>query len=494
MTSLVAPKSLYELVANSEETPFTLQVSPATFKSTVANLVDLLIEQQIPAVVWSKMPRGEAWQTTLDRYYELENLPQAVYLLKNQREEISDDSVQLSEQGDRGATHSFVTSVSLVPESQLKREYFLLIWSEQFCCLLMARRSRVPQATIEPLKSGQEDSPDKKQSLSLLFSLDQSVIQQFLGQLNRELPLVDPSKCEIQAPWSTLVDRVKPLPLDARLIEQIFTKQIYRQEELWQRSTNYRKQAELASLLQMQNEELLTAIQLKDEFLNNVGQELRTPLTNMKTALTLLNSPNLKAPQKQRYLDLLVKECDRQSALITSLLDLVSLDQRAEPTAIQSLRLSDVVPGVVSTYQPLAEEKGVRLAYTVPESLPPVACLSMWIKQIVINLLHNAVKFTPRGGQVSVRAKQQGDYVQLEFRDTGIGIAPSEIPKIFDRFYRVRQTIEADTGGSGLGLTIVQQLLLHCGGSISVKSRIGEGSTFDVLLPIYQKPTEQEEI
>ncbi|MCY7322327.1 MAG: histidine kinase [Phormidesmis sp. CAN_BIN36] len=496
MTSLFAPEiSLYELAANSEQTPFALQVSPTTFKSMVGNLIDLLVEQQLPAVVWAKMPRGEAWQTALDRYCKLTDLPQAIYLLKNLPEG-SCDSVQPHEQGDYDlANYPLITSISLAPESQLRREYFLLVWSEQFCCLLMAHRSKSSQTTIEPLvlESGPEDAHEKKQSLSVLLSLDQKMIQQFLGQLNRELPLADASKCEIQAPWATLIDQ-QPLPLDARLIGQIFTKQIQRQEELWQRSTTYRKQAELASLLQMQNEELLTAIRLKDEFLNNVGQELRTPLTNMKTALTLLNSPNLKAPQKQRYMDLLVKECDRQSALITSLLDLVSLDQRAEPATIQSLRLSDVVPGVVSTYQPLAEEKGVRLAYTVPEGLPPVACLSMWLKQIVINLLHNAVKFTSTGGQVWVRAKQQGDYVQLEFRDSGIGIAPSEIPKIFDRFYRVRQTIEADTGGSGLGLTIVQQLLLHCGGSISVKSRIGEGSVFNVLLPIYQKQVEKEEI
>ena len=492
MTSLVAPEiSLYELAANSEQTPFAHQVSPAIFKSMVGNLLDLLVEHQIPAMVWAKIPRGEAWQSVLDRYCKLADLPQAVYLLKNQREEISDESIQSSQQGD----HPLITSIALAPESQLKREYFLLIWSEQFCGLLMAHRSKSPQATIEPsvLESGQED-PNKKQLLSVLFSLDQDMIREFLGQLNRELPLVDASRCEIRAPWATLIDRVQPLPLDARLIGRIFTKQSQRQEELWQRATTYRKQAELASLLQMQNEELLTAIRLKDEFLNNVGQELRTPLTNMKTALTLLNSPNLKPPQKQRYMDLLVKECDRQSTLITSLLDLVNLDQRTEHTPIQSLRLSNVVPGVVSTYQPLAEEKGVELVYNVPEDLPPVACLSMWLKQIVINLLHNAVKFTPKGGQVWVQAKQQGDYVQLEFRDTGIGIAPSEIPKIFDRFYRVRQAIEQDTGGSGLGLTIVQQLLLHCGGSISVKSRIGEGSTFNVLLPIYQKPMEQEEI
>ena len=104
----------------------------------------------------------------------------------------------------------------------------------------------------------------------------------------------------------------------------------------------------------------------------------------------------------------------------------------------------------------------------------------------MINLLHNGVKFTPRGGQVWVRAKQQGDYIQLEFRDTGIGIAPSEVPKIFDRFYRVRQSLDEEISGAGLGLTIVQKLLLHCGGSISVKSRVGEGSVFNVLLPIYR--------
>jgi signal transduction histidine kinase len=182
---------------------------------------------------------------------------------------------------------------------------------------------------------------------------------------------------------------------------------------------------------------------------------------------------------------LIEKECDRQSSLITSLLDLVHLDQVVDQSALPALRLSDVVPGVVSTYQPVAEEKGIQLAYTVPEDLLPAACMSNWLKQIVINLLHNAIKFTPTGGQVWVRAKQQGEYVQLEIRDTGVGIASSEIPKIFDRFYRVRQSAD-ESSGAGLGLTIVQQLLLHCGGSISVKSKIGEGSTFNVLLPIYK--------
>jgi two-component system, OmpR family, phosphate regulon sensor histidine kinase PhoR len=201
----------------------------------------------------------------------------------------------------------------------------------------------------------------------------------------------------------------------------LLSKHVQRQEELWQRAMTYRKQAELVNVLQLQNEELSGMVRAKDEFLSNVGQQLRTPLTNMKTALTLLNSPNLKPPQRQRYMDLLTQECDRQGSLIGSLLDLVSLDQMAERKVLEPLKLADIVPGVVSTYQPLAEEKGVRLAYTVPEDLPPVANLTPWLRQIVVNLLHNGIKFTPKGGQVWVRAKQQGDYIQLEFPRSSIG-------------------------------------------------------------------------
>jgi two-component system, OmpR family, phosphate regulon sensor histidine kinase PhoR len=184
---------------------------------------------------------------------------------------------------------------------------------------------------------------------------------------------------------------------------------------------------------------------------------------------------------------MLSRECDRQSSLITSVLDLIQLENVVEQAPLQPLRLADVVPGVVSTYQPLAQEKGLMLAYTIPEELPAVACLNTSLRQIVINLLHNSIKFTPQGGQVWVRAKQQGDYVQIEFRDTGIGIAAADIPKIFDRFYRIRSTLSGDeSAGAGLGLSVVQQLLLRCGGSISVKSKPSEGSTFSVLLPIYR--------
>jgi len=264
------------------------------------------------------------------------------------------------------------------------------------------------------------------------------------------------------------------------LLDQLLAKQIQRQNTIRRGITNERVTA-----LQLQNQELLNILSRKDESLISLCQELRTPLTLMKAALSLLNSPQLKPPQRQRYLQILSTECDRQNSLINGLLELTQLDRAAEPMLLKPIRLSDIVPGVVSTYQPLAQEKGVQLAYTVSPDLPSVACTNAWLKQIVINLLHNSIKFTPTGGQVWVKARLEGDYVQLEFRDTGIGIPPSEIPKIFDRFYRVRPVVASeDPGGAGLGLTIVQQLLWRCGGSISVKSKLGEGSTFNLLLPI----------
>lgn len=522
--------SLYELALQCESPP-ELQISPSSFKSISDALINLLIEQKIPALVWAKLPKGEPWQTVLEQYANLAGISKTIYLFAHQPEELEEvstaqpessmetqpslsprisKSINVAEQ----INSTPIFPVQLAPGNALRREYFLIIWSAQLPIALFAHRPRSPQSSkIADLSSldtmssyGQvsqllESSPNRKQLLLARCSFDTPLIERALHRLEQTLTclmqgddLTMPSSqlatlqtfaAELVTHWTNQRLALASDRLDVGLIEQLFGQALQQQEDLWQRNSAYRKQAEGANSLRLQNEELLNTLQLKDEFLNTVGQELRTPLTTIKTALSLLNSPTIKLPQRQRYMELIEKECDRQSSLITSLLDLVHLDQVVDQSALPALRLSDVVPGVVTTYQPVAEEKGIRLVYTVPEDLLPVACMSNWLKQIVINLLHNAIKFTPSSGQVWVRAKQQGEYVQLEIRDTGVGIAPSEIPKIFDRFYRVRQSAD-DSSGAGLGLTIVQQLLLHCGGSISVKSRVGEGTTFNVLLPVYK--------
>ncbi|MBW4420097.1 MAG: histidine kinase [Myxacorys californica WJT36-NPBG1] len=507
MSSLVVETSLYTLVADSAASPSALQMSPITFKSLMNSLLDVLVEQQLPALIWAKLPRGEAWQAELERYMKLGDVAQGTYLFKNQRDDVPEEalptthkpmseSVDSTQESPECKLHSkpdsTAVSVQLAADSPLRREYFLIIWSTQFCGVLVAHRSKNGATSKDELQTTfipDEETTEKRPSLMTFLVLDQATTRRAVGALHRSMEAIS---SPLNKSWEAAIAKIQPAQVSSPMIEQFLIRQVQRQEDLWQRGTSYRRQAELANLLQLQNEELVSAIRLKDEFVHTVGQELRTPLTTMKTAITLLNSPTLKPPQRQRYMDLLVKECDRQTALISSLLDLVSLDQMADQAIIQALQLIDIVPGVVSTYQPLAEEKGVRLAYTVPENLPAIACLNTWLKQIVIHLLRNGIKFTPRGGQVWVRAKQQDDFVQLEFKDTGIGIPANEISKIFDRFYRVRQAVETETNGAGLGLTVVQQLLIHCGGSISVRSRAGEGSVFTVLLPIYKGTVEPD--
>jgi two-component system, OmpR family, phosphate regulon sensor histidine kinase PhoR len=222
----------------------------------------------------------------------------------------------------------------------------------------------------------------------------------------------------------------------------------------------------------------------KDEPMAHLMQELLTPITNIKTALKLLESSALKPAQRQKYLDLIGDECDRQNSLISGAVRLLDLERTSAKMGIEAIYLAEVIPGVVSIYQPLAQEKGIKLGYTIPDNLPAICCVEIWLRQIAIDLLHNGIKYTPEGGEVFVRASVAGEYVQLEFKDTGIGIPTPEIPKIFDRFYRIRNLAdESNNNSAGLGLTIVRDILTRCGGSISVTSELGVGSRFRILLP-----------
>ncbi|WP_298908332.1 DICT sensory domain-containing protein [uncultured Nostoc sp.] len=459
--SLAKDLSVYQLVMGVQVPPKPLSLSPATLLSLVRAQIDLLIEQQIAATLWVKLPPEKIWQSELARYQSSVGASSLIYTCQ----------IDESGKGGNGGTGEentpsspYDVPVHLPPDSQLRRENFLMVLSPQFCSLILAHR---PLKKRKNQTSGKLNT-NKNQPLLIITTVEGRVIQQVLNGIQQA---ITPESSPIP------IDFICPTAPQAALINQLFTKQLLRQDEINRQIITAR-----TTKLQQLNQELHNKDQLQDEYLNNLCHELRTPLTHMKTALSLLNSPNLKPPQRQRYLQMLNTQCDQQNSLITGLLELVQIERNLEGTPLESVQLSEIVPGVVSTYQPVAQEKGIMLAYTVPTELPSIWCVSGWLRQIVINLLHNSIKFTPNGGQVWVRARIQGDYVQLEFRDTGIGIAENEIPKIFDRFYRVRTAATENYGGAGLGLTIVQQLLLRCGGSISVKSKLYEGSTFTVQL------------
>ena len=505
--------SIYQLALSVKTPHQPLSLSPATLLSLVRSQIDLLIEQKIAATLWVKLPPQKIWQSELARYHSWVKVSDVIYscdvgLVQSWREvRSSDDSnAHFASSQEKDIIPSYQRQVQLLPHSQLRREYFLMVLSPQFCSLILAQRCLTQVRFSSPIGDATRTrrsanasthkihkTPDAKVKGNKTSAL--LTINTFEGRIIQRV--LDGIK-QATAPDSfSLVpaDFICPTMPDATLMSSLLIKQLQRQEEI-----NRQIAVERSSKVQQRNQKQHNKEELKDEYLNNVCQELRTPLTHMKTALSLLNSPNLKPPQRQRYLQMLNNLCDRQSSLITGLLDLVELERNLDLTTLESVRLSDIVPGVVSTYQPLAQEKGILLAYTVPNDLPAVRCVTGRLRQIVINLLHNSIKFTPNGGQVSVRAflgktfiregiqkasttnEGKSNYVQLEFRDTGIGIAENEIPKIFDRFYRVRSGTTEDKGGAGLGLMIVQQLLRHCGGSISVKSKVSEGSIFTVQL------------
>jgi two-component system, OmpR family, phosphate regulon sensor histidine kinase PhoR len=221
----------------------------------------------------------------------------------------------------------------------------------------------------------------------------------------------------------------------------------------------------------------------ESSLINDLFQELRAPITTIKTALSLLDSPNLKPNQRTKYLEMIRGECNRQNALLDGSAKLWEVEKQSLDN--WQSNISEILPAVVATYQPLASEKGISLSCNLPSNLPEVSCPETWLKQIAINLLDNSLKFTPNKGLISVHGSVQNEYVQLEFRDNGVGIPSNDLPKIFDRFYRGRN-LPPDTPANhaGLGLTIIQKILLRCGGSISVVSQVDTGSRFRVTLPI----------
>jgi hypothetical protein len=434
--------SLYQLALDALASPEPFSVSSTTLNSLVEALIDVLIEEKIPATVWVKLPPIQGWQAQLKRYQQQSGVPQTIYLCRC----LGDD---LEEETDVNDNSPFFP-VQLAPGSILKQEYFLLILGEPFSSLIVAYQP-------EPAVLSQS------QPLLALCTFERQVIQQVLEGIRGVIAEANTTSKELLEKWETLFS-LSSASDEKTLLSQLLVKQLQRTEVLVHSATT-------------------DNLHHQEEFLKRVAQELRTPLTNMKTALKLLDSAQLKPIQRQRYMQLLNTECDRQNSLITGLLELVQLESDPQPTVMRSVQLVDIVPGVVSTYQPLAQEKGIQLGYTVPVGLPAVSCLESWLRQIVINLLHNSLKFTPTGGQVRVKVTLQGEYVQLAVSDTGIGIATSELSKIFDSFYRGRPTTAENTG-AGLGLTIVQKLLIRCGGSIAVTSSLGEGANFKVLLPV----------
>jgi signal transduction histidine kinase len=236
--------------------------------------------------------------------------------------------------------------------------------------------------------------------------------------------------------------------------------------------------------LEARTHALVDANKQKAQFMANVTHELRTPLQGVM-GLSDLVSKGIYGPVNPRHVEAMTNikgSARRLLALIDDLLLLASDDAGKLEVHLEEIDLVDALPSVLATGQWLLADRNLELTHELG-ALPKITTDRSKLNQIVLNLLANAIKFTPDGGTIVLRARRFGDAIEIEVEDTGIGIPEEELDRIFDEFHQVDGSMSREYGGVGLGLTLVKRLLGLLGGSISVTSTVGRGSTFRVRLP-----------
>jgi two-component system phosphate regulon sensor histidine kinase PhoR len=229
--------------------------------------------------------------------------------------------------------------------------------------------------------------------------------------------------------------------------------------------------------------ELKKLEQVRKDFVANVSHELKTPITSIKGfSETLLDGALSDRQTAEYFLTIILKESDRLQSLIQDLLDLSKIEQQGYQLSIQSCDVKELLEDINIILQSKSKEKEVELRISLPEGLVFIEGDFYRLKQIFINLINNALTYTPKGGFVLVKVEKHKEQVHVIVSDTGIGMKKEEIPRIFERFYRVDRARSRNSGGTGLGLAIVKHLVEAHKGQISVSSEIGKGTTFVVKL------------
>jgi two-component system sensor histidine kinase BaeS len=219
------------------------------------------------------------------------------------------------------------------------------------------------------------------------------------------------------------------------------------------------------------------------EFVADVSHELRTPIAALRTFTELQRDGDLDEGQRREFLERSSQQINRLEWMSTNLLDLSRIDAGIFPLDVRPGDLREPVRAVVEAHSEQAGAAGISLAFEVPTEPVMLRFDRERIVQLLSNLVGNALKFTPRGGEVVVELVDRADEVVLEVRDSGPGIPEADLPLVFDRFFRGTNVGDARASGSGLGLAIARSIVEMHDGSIGVTSVVGRGTTFTVRLP-----------
>ena len=230
--------------------------------------------------------------------------------------------------------------------------------------------------------------------------------------------------------------------------------------------------------LVLANERLKELDKLKSDFVSMVSHELKTPLAAMRTSAQVLEVADIATETKREMLDIILRNIDRQTNLVNDLLDLSRIESGRMELKFERVSLDSVIADSIESVKQAASEEGIKLNVELPESLSSVKGDREKLTQVVINLLNNAIKFTPRSGEIRIKARELNGQVEVKVSDTGIGIPPEDLDSVFDKFYQVDSTLTREAGGTGLGLAICKGIIEAHNGHIMAESELGKGSTF----------------
>jgi len=236
--------------------------------------------------------------------------------------------------------------------------------------------------------------------------------------------------------------------------------------------------------------ELRKLERIRTEFIANVSHELKTPLTSIKGFAETLKSFDFDDRQDAiRFLNIIEDEAERLYRLINDILSLSELEQRKTKALRDKIDIEKAVEEVLSVLKSQSDKKNIRLSVKIREGLDSLSGDGDKFKQMLINLIDNAVKYTPENGKVSIEAYKQShdadlDKLIIKVKDNGIGIPKQHIPRLFERFYRVDKARYRSIGGTGLGLAIVKHIVILFNGEIEVTSEVGKGTEFRIILPL----------
>lgn len=241
---------------------------------------------------------------------------------------------------------------------------------------------------------------------------------------------------------------------------------------------------QLGQTLNQMSERLEQLEGLRRQYVSDVSHELRTPLASIRgMAETLLEHGETDPELRGRYLPRIIAQTDRLARLASQLLDLAQIESGNLVNFFAPTSMAAVIEEATHTCSERANERGVQLVVTVADDLPQIIADRDRLVQVFLNLVDNAVRYTPAGGRVQVSAQAAGSKITVAVEDTGSGIPAEHLPHLFERFYRVDRARTLRSGGTGLGLSIVEQIVKAHGGTIRVTSEEGKGTRFDLTLP-----------